>query len=474
MPKIFIIILFIFSFIKLNCQVIISPVLGNINSINSQLNFVQINDSLAYFTEFYFEDDKLKSSILQAKHINGEWFRNTIDKYKIENSNTGNFTHSHINNTIYFSACNFDYNNCDLYRSESNKLINLKEINNEAFLNNYNSQPHFFYYKNQSFLAFSSDRKGGFGGLDIWICSVDKNGNIGSPINAGPNINSRYNEITPFYNHYESALYFSSNCDTNNIGGYDIYSSNGFPNMWKNKKNIFEFNTKNDEMYCSFYDSTNGYFSSNRNSNCNYADSCCSDVFVFQSIKENITEKIEKDKLDYSAFLPLNLYFDNNTPSELDFTETPNYNYKKSYIDYFMNLDKYTLYNKENINVFFEDSLRGNFNKLNKLLDILSNNLQQGYTINLKIRGYASQLADDKYNVKISSLRIKSLINYINSYSKGALNQYLTNNKLNIVEVPLGESLSLENKKNSSMMNIYGTDAILNRKVSILKIDAYK
>ena len=54
------------------------------------------------------------------------------------------------------------------------------------------------------------------------------------------------------------------------------------------------------------------------------------------------------------------------------------------------------------------------------------------------------------------------------------LNQYLSNNKLNIVEVPLGESLSLENKKNSSMMNIYGTEAILNRKVSILKIDVYK
>ena len=66
MPKIFIIITFIFSFINVNCQVIISPVLGNINSINSQLNFVQINNSLAYFTEFYFEDDKLKSSILQA------------------------------------------------------------------------------------------------------------------------------------------------------------------------------------------------------------------------------------------------------------------------------------------------------------------------------------------------------------------------------------------------------------------------
>ena len=79
----------------------------------------------------------------------------------------------------------------------------------------------------------------------------------------------------------------------------------------------------------------------------------------------------------------------------------------------------------------FEDSLRGNFNKLNKLLNVLSNNLQQGYTINLKIRGYASQLADEKYNVKISSLRIKSLINYITSYSKGVLNQYLSNNKLN-------------------------------------------
>ena len=202
MPKIFIIILFIFSFIKVNSQVMISHVLGNINSINSQLNFVQINDSLAFFTEFYFEVYKLKASNFQSKYINGEWFRNTIDKYKIENKNIANFTYTHAKNTIYFSACNFDFSNCDLYRSESNKLINLKEINNEAFLNNYNSQPHFFIYKNQSFLAFSSDREGGFGGLDIWICSVDKNGNIGSPINAGPNINSRYNEITPFYNHF--------------------------------------------------------------------------------------------------------------------------------------------------------------------------------------------------------------------------------------------------------------------------------
>ena len=46
--------------------------------------------------------------------------------------------------------------------------------------------------------------------------------------------------------------------------------------------------------------------------------------------------------------------------------------------------------------------------------------------------------------------------------------------KLNIIEVPLGESQSIEKSQASLLLNIYGTEAMLNRKVSILKIDAYK
>ena len=100
-------------------------------------------------------------------------------------------------------------------------------------------------------------------------------------------------------------------------------------------------------------------------------------------------------------------------------------------------------------------------------------NLQNNYIIDIKIRGYASQLADDQYNIDLSSLRIRSLVNYIKVYKNGLLFKYL-NNQLNIIEVPLGESQSIEEDKENVLLNIYGTEAMLNRKVSIIKIDAYK
>ena len=177
---------------------------------------------------------------------------------------------------------------------------------------------------------------------------------------------------------------------------------------------------------------------------------------------------------NFSSYLPLSLYFDNDKPSISDFKTFPQYNYKSSYIDYFMNFDRYSRYNSSYAGTFFEDSLKGNFNRLNELIDILYQNLIDGYNITIKIRGYASQLADEKYNVKISSMRIKSLINYFSTYQNGVLKQYFLNQRLNVIEAPLGESESAEAETNDAIINIYGSEAMLNRKVSILKIDSYK
>ena len=124
--------------------------------------------------------------------------------------------------------------------------------------------------------------------------------------------------------------------------------------------------------------------------------------------------------------------------------------------------------------VFFEDSLKQNFNNLNKLLTVLLNDLNNGFKIKIKIQGYSSKLADEEYNSQLSSQRIRSLVNYFSFFNNGKLGEYLSNKSLTIVEVPLGESQSFENKDQNNLSNIYGIDAMLNRKVSILKIDAYK
>lgn len=76
---------------------------------------------------------------------------------------------------------------------------------------------------NNSTLIFSSKRKGGYGGYDLYI-SVNKDGEWGVPINLGPEINSKYNETCPFLTKSGTRLYFSSD-RLESFGNFDIFES---------------------------------------------------------------------------------------------------------------------------------------------------------------------------------------------------------------------------------------------------------
>ena len=87
-------------------------------------------------------------------------------------------------------------------------------------------------------LYFASDRIGGFGLSDIYFSVKDKNGEWGVAKNAGPIINTRQNELSPFYHHQEKVLYFSSNNELLNFGEYDIYKTFIRNGNWVEPKNI--------------------------------------------------------------------------------------------------------------------------------------------------------------------------------------------------------------------------------------------
>ena len=89
--------------------------------------------------------------------------------------------------------------------------------------------------------------------MDIWLSMIDNNGNFGVPINAGSRINSSADEITPFFNQLENKLYFSSN-RKGGAGGFDVYSSLGRLNLWNKIDNLKWLNSKDDEMYLRFYE----------------------------------------------------------------------------------------------------------------------------------------------------------------------------------------------------------------------------
>ncbi len=85
---------------------------------------------------------------------------------------------------------------------------------------NGDTAPFFF---NDSTLIFASRRSGGLGGLDIWFCRK-KMGEWSAPENMGADINSAYDETTPFLTRDGLTLYFSSNRNTT-LGGHDVFGA---------------------------------------------------------------------------------------------------------------------------------------------------------------------------------------------------------------------------------------------------------
>ena len=433
-----------------------------INTFGAELNFVQINDSVAFYTSIN-DDNGYQSSVYFTKNNNGKWLKGKYSKYNSESFNTGDISFS-SNRKIVFSICDFE-NSCDLVILKNDKFSKLESINNKG---NKNVQSHLVKHNNQEVLYFVSDREDGFGGMDIWLSIIDENGNFGVPINAGERINTSSDEITPFFSPYENTLYFSSN-RKGGLGGFDVYKSNGKLNLWTKASNVKQFNSKDDEMYLSFYSKDKGYFSSNRKgAKYETTEFCCNDIFSFESINIDTIPPLT-NWLDFS---PISLYFHNDEPDCCTMEDTTQKTYKEAYILYFKLIDEYENQN-DSLSGFFDQNLRANYNQFLAVLDKVKNDLEKGSKIELQIRGYASPLHKFEYNINLSKRRIKSVINFISVYQNAVLSKHLKSGDLVVTELPLGESKVSEktsddpkDKRNS----IYSLDAMLERKIEIVNI----
>lgn len=112
-------------------------------------------------------------------------------------------------------------------------------------------------------MYFASTMPGGFGGYDIYVSSYE-NGQWLKPVNLGPIINSRENEVFPFV-HQTGRLYFSSR-GHNSQGGLDIFYSEIINGEWITPVNMPKpFNSRRDDFgYVLSPAIDTGYFTSNR------------------------------------------------------------------------------------------------------------------------------------------------------------------------------------------------------------------
>jgi Tol biopolymer transport system component len=149
----------------------------------------------------------------------------------------------------------------------------------------YNSPNHDFMHPCLSHdgkrLYFASDMKGSMGGKDIFMCEWD-NGKWKAPVNLGPQVNSPGNEVFPHVSE-DSTLYFASD-QRPGLGGLDIFyatPSNEKEKLFNESINAgANINSRFDDFGIYVLKSGNrGYLTSNRKNNTD------DDIYYFISSK---------------------------------------------------------------------------------------------------------------------------------------------------------------------------------------------
>lgn len=139
-------------------------------------------------------------------------------------------------------------------------------------------------------LYFSSDRKGGYGGFDIYV-SYYTDGNWTNPKNMGSSINTEGNEITPFLQ--GNRLYFASDFHIG-LGGYDIVFSEVVNGNWMPPVNPgYGVNSPGDDYFPAFNSLGELYITSNRLGGRGKND-------IYKTLKMQNTQHQEED----FAFVP--------------------------------------------------------------------------------------------------------------------------------------------------------------------------
>lgn len=203
------------------------------------------NDVLIFTSKRNKSNDALSNraneDLFYSKGEDGYWGQAEAFEGVNTPFNEGSACLSKDGNTLFFARCNAPggYGNCDLYSAQLQDngswgvIENLgKAVNSSGW----DSQPSLSHTEDT--LYFASDRVDGLGLSDIYFSYKKSNGTWSKAQNLGPIVNTRGNEVSPFYHPSGNLLYFSSNGQLLNFGEYDIYKSYHKNNRWSDPKNI--------------------------------------------------------------------------------------------------------------------------------------------------------------------------------------------------------------------------------------------
>ncbi|MEN0055210.1 MAG: OmpA family protein, partial [Mucilaginibacter sp.] len=297
-------------------------------------------------------------------------------------------------------------------------------------------------------MFFASNKPGGQGGDDIWVCYLDFNGDATNSTNLGNVINTSFDEEAPYYDLPNKRLVYSSKGFIG-LGGFDFFESFSKLDKWSEPKNMgYPMNSAKDDLYYlpNHDDARKYYLSSDRESE------CCLALFgavnashVFSGIvvdcdtrkplagaKVSFIDSLSKDtikqvvvgkdaryafevtnKRPYSLRLEKTGYFAKNVPvpasgrMNKDTLESPEICLQAFTVDKPI-LIKNVLYDFNKATLRPESKI---------VLDTLVIVLKDNPKIKVELASHTDSIGSDKYNDKLSQERAQACVDYI--ISKG-------------------------------------------------------
>jgi len=265
----------------------------NINSLQTEFAPIPFAEDLLYFSSTKKDD---KAYLFRTQKQKGTWSK-AIEAKKLPNlpdKHLANGSFAPDASRFYFTLCNASSKGsglnsvCEIHVIKRNngtwsEPIRLREYINEAGATT--TQPWVVHKEGKEILYFTSNRKGGKGGMDLWYTVRD----IGSedidftyPVNLGKQVNTIGDEMTPFYDPQGGTLYFSSNGHVG-LGGWDIFKVAGSEKKWELPENLgVPINSSADDFYYVLKPSRkSGFFVSNRPAGPEKVSTQHEDIFEF-------------------------------------------------------------------------------------------------------------------------------------------------------------------------------------------------
>ena len=164
--------------------------------------------------------------------------------------NEGTATISGDGKTLVFTGCNRrnSVGGCDLYITHKKGDDWEKPQNMGILVNSHGWEAGPSLSADGRTLYFSSRREHGEGKADIWITTLSDDGDWSKPVNAGPTVNTKEEDVTPFIHANGRDLFFASTGHVG-MGGYDLFRAiKNNDGVFEEAKNLgYPINTQDNE-----------------------------------------------------------------------------------------------------------------------------------------------------------------------------------------------------------------------------------